>query len=31
MQANPTGTDVHASIYEAKLRRVLGGMSIFTS
>jgi uncharacterized protein with PQ loop repeat len=30
MQANPTGTDVHASIYEAKLRRVLGGMSIFT-
>jgi len=30
MQANSKGLDVHGSTYEAKLRRVLGGMSIFT-
>ncbi len=30
MQANSTGLDVHGSTYEAKLRRMLGGMSIFT-
>ena len=30
MQANSKGLDVHGSTYEAKLRRLLGGMSIFT-
>ena len=30
MHANPTGFGLHPSIYETKLRRVLGGMSIFT-
>ena len=30
MQSNPTSFDVHASTSEAKLRRLLGGMSIFT-
>lgn len=30
MQTHATGFDVHPSTAEAKLRRVLGGMSIFT-
>ena len=30
MHSNPTSFDVHASTAEAKLRRLLGGMSIFT-
>jgi len=30
MQTNSTRFDVHPSTSEAKLRRVLGGMSIFT-
>ena len=30
MHANPTGFGLPLSTYEMKLRRVLGGMSIFT-
>jgi uncharacterized protein with PQ loop repeat len=30
MQSNPTSLDVHTSTSQGKLRRVLGGMSIFT-